>query len=223
MMSAVAGATRRRSERCATAMCSMALSRLASPPEESLNRSVMTFCPLKAAKVSGVTNSRAARVITTWTLWPSCCRRRTSSAALYAATPPVTPNVIRIPPSRWTLLLFLAVLVFVDGSRFCEIEFEQTVVEFVAGDSSSLLRPGVLKQRRRSRHNLARAPGCKHDISKLALRSFALHGHQFFPPNDARSFCTWSLLRAPVQRKAVTIACDSRPARSTSSFTTQKS
>ena len=28
-------------------------------------RSVMTFCPLSAAKVSGVTNSRAPRVITT--------------------------------------------------------------------------------------------------------------------------------------------------------------
>src|SRR5215472_1355274 len=181
MMSAVAGATRRRSERCATAMCSMALSRLASPPEESLNRSVMTFCPLKAAKVSGVTNSRAARVITTWTLWPSCCRRRTSSAALYAATPPVTPNVIRIPPSRWTLLLFLAVLILVDGSRFRKIEFEQTVVELVAGDSSGLQCSGVFDHRWGSSHDLACAPGRKHHIRKLALRSFVLHGHQFFP------------------------------------------
>src|SRR5690242_9543618 len=107
MMSAVAGATRRRSVRCATAMCSMALSRLASPPEESLKRSVMTFWALRAAKVSGVTNSRAAVVITTCTLCPSCWRRRTSSAALYAATPPVTPNVIRIQlfPRRYFFLL----------------------------------------------------------------------------------------------------------------------
>ena len=82
MISAVAGATRSRSVRCATAMCSMALSRFASPPEESLNKSVMTFCPLSAANVRGVTNSRAPRVITTCTLNPSCCKRRTSSAAL---------------------------------------------------------------------------------------------------------------------------------------------
>src|SRR5207237_5416301 len=183
MMSAVAGATRRRSVRCATAMCSMALSRLASPPEESLKRSVMTFCPLKAANVSGVTNSRALRVITTCTLSPSCCSRRTSSAALYAATPPVTPSVIRILASRWALLLpLVAVLIFVDGSRLGEIEFEQALVEFFTGDSSSLLGPGVLDHRRRSGHNLARAPGRKHHIRKLALRSFALHGHFNFSP-----------------------------------------
>ena len=29
---------------------------------------MITFCPLSAAKVSGVTNSRAPRVITTWTV-----------------------------------------------------------------------------------------------------------------------------------------------------------
>src|SRR6266853_597043 len=60
MISAVAGATRSRSVLCATAMCSIALSRFASLPEESPNRSVMTFCPLSAANVSGVTNSRAS-------------------------------------------------------------------------------------------------------------------------------------------------------------------
>ena len=45
-------------------------------------RSVMTFFPVSAAKVSGVMNSCAARVITTCTSSFSCCRRRTSSAAL---------------------------------------------------------------------------------------------------------------------------------------------
>ena len=38
--------------------------------------------PLKAANVRGVINSRAPRVITTCTVNPSCCNRRTSSAAL---------------------------------------------------------------------------------------------------------------------------------------------
>src|SRR3989440_6248654 len=182
MTSAVAGATSSKSVRCATAICSIALSRLASPPD-SANKSVITFCPDNAANVRGVTNSRALRVITTCTLSPSCCRRRTSSAALYAATPPVTPNVIRIPASRWALLLpLVAVLIFVDGSRLGEIEFKQALVEFFTGDSSSLLGPGVLDHRRRSGHNLARAPGRKHHIPKLALRSFALHGHFNFSP-----------------------------------------
>ena len=46
------------------------------------NISVITFCPVSAAKVRGVMNSCAARVITTCTSSFSCCRRRTSSAAL---------------------------------------------------------------------------------------------------------------------------------------------
>src|SRR5271154_6301105 len=99
-ISAVAGATRRRSIRCATAMCSMALSTLAASAPLAPNISVITFFPVSAAKVSGVMNSCAERVITTCTSSFSCCRRRTSSAALYAATPPVTPRAIFMVVSR---------------------------------------------------------------------------------------------------------------------------
>src|SRR5262249_45420762 len=89
--SAVAGATTSASIDCATAMCSTADSMLGSWAP-SPNRSVMTFSPLRAAKVSGRTNSCAARVITTWTRTLRSCSRRTSSAALYAAIPPATPR-----------------------------------------------------------------------------------------------------------------------------------
>src|SRR5580704_3930150 len=122
-MSAVAGATSNRSVRCATAICSIAESRFASPPASGpANRSVMTFCPLSAANVSGVTNSRAPRVITTCTLKSSCCNRRTSSAALYAATPPVTPSVMRsgfmvVVTCDWRKLLLTVLLVRCQSDR----------------------------------------------------------------------------------------------------------
>src|SRR6266852_209340 len=224
-MSAVAGATRSRSVLCATAMCSMALSKLASPPEESPKRSVITFCPLSAANVSGVTNSRAPRVITTCTLNPSCCKRRTSSAALYAATPPVTPSVIRIAAFRGPLLPpLIPFLVDVDRSRLGEVVLDQAVLQLFAGDPRGLQGSRVFDQRRRARHDLPRAPGRQDHVRKLALRSFCLHSHVSHSfPNDARSCSTLALRRALVQRRAITIACASRPARSTSSFTTQKS
>src|SRR5215472_14936263 len=172
-------------------MCSMALSRLAPSPEESPKRSVITFCPLSAAKVRGVTNSLAARVITTQTLWPSCCKRRTSSAALYAATPPVTPNVIRIFYFRWPLFLALAVLVLVDRCSFGNIKFEQAVLQLFAGNTRGLLRPGILKQGGCTGHNLPRAPCRKHHVRKLALRSFCLHGHlHLSSQNNSRILCT---------------------------------
>src|SRR5882762_5192777 len=183
MMSAVAGATSNKSVRCATAMCSMALSRLAPPPEESPKRSVITFCPLSDANVSGVTNSRAPRVITTSTVNPSCCRRRTSSAALYAATPPVTPSVIRIRAFRGSLLPpLVAVLVRIDRIRLHEFVLDQAVLQLVARDSRGLQCPWILDQRRRTRHNLPRAPCRKHYISKLALRSFRQHSHFSLSP-----------------------------------------
>ena len=55
---------------------------------------VMTFSPESAAKVRGRTNSWAARVMMTCTRIPRSCNRRTISAALYAAIPPVTPSAI---------------------------------------------------------------------------------------------------------------------------------
>src|SRR5882762_2080162 len=181
-ISAVAGATRSKSVRWATAICSMALSRLASPPD-SAKRSVITFCPVRAAKVSGVMNSRAPRVITTSTVNPSCCRRRTSSAALYAATPPVTPSVIRIRAFRGSLLPpLVAVLVRIDRIRLHEFVLDQAVLQLVARDSRGLQCPWILDQRRRTRHNLPRAPCRKHYISKLALRSFRQHSHFSLSP-----------------------------------------
>jgi hypothetical protein len=62
-------------------MCSIALSTLAAA-DSSPNILVMTFCPVSAAKVSGVMNSCALSVITTCTSMPSCWSLRTSSAAL---------------------------------------------------------------------------------------------------------------------------------------------
>jgi uncharacterized protein YebE (UPF0316 family) len=43
----------------------------------------------------GVTNFVAASVITTSTAMPALTSRRRSSADLYAAIPPVTPNTMR--------------------------------------------------------------------------------------------------------------------------------
>src|SRR5713226_724555 len=188
-------------------MCSMALSRLASPPD-SAKRSVMTFCPLNAAKVSGATNSRALRVITTCTLKPSCCKRRTSSAALYAATPPVTPSVIRIAAFRGPLFPPLAsVLILSDCCRLLEFILEQAVLQLFTGDSRGLLRSRILDQRRRSGHELPRAPGREHHVSKLALRSFCLHSHfslslqmmpEVVPPGPAGDrWCSARRLQSP--------------------------
>ena len=81
MQSAVAGATTSKSMDWATAICSMALSTLASW-SAAPNMRVMTFCPVRAAKVSGRTNSWACAVMMTCTASPFCCSSRTSSAAL---------------------------------------------------------------------------------------------------------------------------------------------
>src|SRR5580693_482127 len=75
-------------------MCSIAESMLGSCPSPGANIPVMTFSPESAAKVRGRRNSWAARVITTCTRIPRSCSRRTISAALYAAIPPVTPRAI---------------------------------------------------------------------------------------------------------------------------------
>src|SRR5580704_2691016 len=82
--SAVAGATSSASIDCATAMCSMAESMFAACSSPGENIPVITFSPESAAKVSGRTNSWAARVMMTCTRMPRSCKRRTISAALYA-------------------------------------------------------------------------------------------------------------------------------------------
>src|SRR5262244_3901804 len=158
-------------------MCSIAESRFASPVASGpANRSVMTFCPLSAANVSGVTNSRAPRVITTCTLNPSCWRRRTSSAALYAATPPVTPSVMRMVKLRCALFLLLAFAVFrVRG--VVEFVFDHVVIDFFAGKARIFKCTRIIHKWRCACHQLPGAACRKHDISKLALRGFRLHGH----------------------------------------------
>src|SRR5215471_3655799 len=176
-ISAVAGATSSKSVRCATAICSMADSKFASPPSEFAKRSVMTFWPLSAAKVSGVMNSRAARVITTCTVCPSSCRRRTSSADLYAATPPVTPRVMRMEHSRALLAPLTAVLFVLCRHQVGEFVLDQTLIHFFARDARSFLRARIFHHRWSAGHNLAGASCSQDHIGKLALGSFGLHAH----------------------------------------------
>src|SRR5713226_1364821 len=173
-MLAVAGATTRTSAACATPMCSMALSTLAGAPASASNISVMTFWPVSAAKVSGVTNSRALRVITTWTSSLSCWRRRTSSAALYAATPPDTPSTTRMmnalgPPA---LPFFFSALF----RRCGRLVFEHALVELFHGHARRFVRTR-LEQRGRPRHQLARALRCHYHVSEHAVRCVILYRH----------------------------------------------
>jgi hypothetical protein len=54
----------------------------------------MTGRRVIASNVSGPTNLAADRVMTAMTSWPRFCSPRHTSTALYAPTPPVTPNAI---------------------------------------------------------------------------------------------------------------------------------
>src|SRR5580704_82587 len=86
------------------------------------------------------------------------------------------------------LSALVAVFVFINRIRLDEIVLEQAVFELFAGDAGRLERSRVLNERRGARHNLARASRRKHNVSKLALRSFCQHSHfSLSPPNDARS------------------------------------
>ena len=60
------------------------------------HRSVSTGWPDSACSVIGAMNRVAPEVITTSTPIPSFTRRRVSSAALYAAMPPVKPRTTRL-------------------------------------------------------------------------------------------------------------------------------
>src|SRR5271165_856114 len=116
----------------------------------------------------------------------------------------------------------VAVFIGVDGVRLDEVVLEHAVLQLFAGDARGFLRSRVLDQRRRTRHDLPGAARGQHNIGKLALWSFGQYIHfAHYPPNDAKSFSTRSWRRAVVQRSAVTMACASRPATATSSFTTQ--
>jgi hypothetical protein len=89
MKSAVAGAT--------TTMSASSASRMwpISASDAGSNRSSATAAPDSVCSVSGVMKRVAASVITTRTVAPAFTYRRTSSAALYAAIPPVTPRTTR--------------------------------------------------------------------------------------------------------------------------------
>ena len=86
LLFAVAGAMRNKSARLASAMCST------SHVAGRSNVSQATGCPESVSKVSGATKRPAFFVITTYTSTPCFCSRRSSSQALYAAMPPVTPR-----------------------------------------------------------------------------------------------------------------------------------
>src|SRR5882672_6382783 len=59
--------------------------------------SVYTGLPERACRVVGVMKRQAASVMTTRTSAPALTNRRVSSAALYAAIPPVSPSRIFLP------------------------------------------------------------------------------------------------------------------------------
>ena len=61
----------------------------------SAHTSVLTGLPDSAAHVGAPTNSSAAAVGTTVTSWPDSVNSRSSSQALYAAIPPLTPRTTR--------------------------------------------------------------------------------------------------------------------------------
>src|SRR5882672_9509588 len=52
----------------------------------------MTCDPESARNVRGCMNSQARRVMPTLTVQPACCSPRSTSTALYAAMPPLTPS-----------------------------------------------------------------------------------------------------------------------------------
>ena len=91
MASAVAGAMTTMSARLASSMWPM------PPSGTAANRSTATSCPDSACMVSGVMNWHAALVMTTRTCAPALTSSRHSSAALYAAMPPVTPSTTVLP------------------------------------------------------------------------------------------------------------------------------
>src|SRR3954470_1317119 len=61
--------------------------------------SVVTGLPESASKVAAPTKCSAPGVGTTRTSWPASVNSRSSRAALYAATPPLTPSTMRLTAS----------------------------------------------------------------------------------------------------------------------------
>src|SRR5208337_3828831 len=80
------------------------------------------------------------------------------------------------------LLLALAVLLCVLLTRLAVIVLNQAVVHFLAGNASRLLRALIVYERWSAGHQLPGTTRSQDYISKLALRSFHLHGHSVLPP-----------------------------------------
>src|SRR6185437_5958800 len=125
------------------------------------NKSSSTGSPLSVASVKGVTNSRAARVRMTCTLWPRCCRRRTNSADLYAAMPPEMPSRTRM--SGRLLLLRPAFGLRLGARRIHPAKVEQALHRLLLGDARGFAGTGW-QQRPRSTLQLARPP--RHHMHK---------------------------------------------------------
>ena len=82
----------------------------------------------------------------------------------------------------------------------------------------------IRHQRRRSRHQLPCPPRRHHDERKLAFRCLTLSRHEIVILQKIPESCVRvHSSNCARQRAATVIACTSRPARSTSSFTTRKS
>src|SRR3990170_7992893 len=173
---AVAGAITSASNPWDTPMCSTTLSTFAgaSPP----NMVVITSRPVKAAKVSGAMNSCACRVITTWTSSRSCCNRRTSSAALYAATPPLTPSTTRM---GLLTLLFAALAVFVRGTEgnLRQVVLKLAGVKLFHGHARGLVGTWIGQQRHGAQHQLPGAPAGHNHIGKQAVGGLIGNCHEF--------------------------------------------
>src|ERR1700758_3576394 len=185
MMSDVAGATTSASIAWATARCSMAESMFGSSVPAS-NMPVMTFSPERAAKVRGRTNSCAACVMTTCTRIPRSWRRRTISAALYAAMPPVTPRATFIEREGEGLMRCQGLWLGICGStglehlaggldaRFGGFRNDPlyfSCANFILSDAAGLTGTGF-DDRRRTTLELAGAASSDKDVTVIAVEAF---------------------------------------------------
>src|SRR5690554_1051670 len=98
MVLAVAGAISIKSAQSASSTWLFHCGFLSGPISDSVFvKEENTLFLERVERVSGVTNSLAAGVITTLTLAPFFTKSLTKNAALYAAIPPVTPSKIFLP------------------------------------------------------------------------------------------------------------------------------
>src|SRR5712692_6031079 len=94
-----------------------------------------------------------------------------------SAMPPETPSVILIVGLP---LAPLSVFVVIGLRNLGHLVFQHALVQFFHGHACRFLGVGMIHNRRRSGHQLARAPGCHHHVRKLALRCFFQYRHTEF-------------------------------------------